>query len=160
MTRNEGGYSRAKAFLEQVQTAQKRVETLEERIGCIGMMLGIKTPRLTDVKVKSSPDLQKNERLIVMKADLEWEKAEAEAEARRIRADAEVMIGRISDPRSQKVMILYYLYGKKLAETAEECDYSKRQIIRLRDAGLEELENLLQSLNEKVVIAMHQNEPA
>ena len=80
-------------------------------------------------------------------------------EARRIRADAEVMIGRISDPRSQKVMILYYLDGKKLAETAEECDYSKRQIIRLRNVGLEELENLLQSTNEKVVNAKHQNEP-
>ena len=143
MTRNEGGYSRAKAFLEQVQTAQKRVETLEERIGCIGMMLGIKTPRLTDVKVKSSPDLQKNERLIVMKADLEREKAEAEAEAQRIRADAEVMIGMVSNPDAQTVLIRHYLDGMSLREIGREIKYSDTQALRFRNLGLEELEGML-----------------
>ena len=147
MTRNEGGYSRAKAFLEQVQTAQKRVETLEERIGCIGMMLGIKTPRLTDVKVKSSPDLQKNERLIVMKADLEREKAEAEAEAQRIRADAEVMIGMVSNPDAQTVLIRHYLDGMSLREIGREIKYSDTQALRFRNLGLEELEGMLAEQN-------------
>ena len=144
MTRNEGGYSRAKAFLEQVQTAQKRVETLEERIGCIGMMLGVKTPRLTDVKVKSSPDLQKNERLIVMKADLEREKAEAEAEARRIRADAEVMIGMVSNPDAQTVLIRHYLDGLNWSKTAAEVGYSRIQVYRFMNQGYEEIEAMLE----------------
>ena len=147
MTRNETGYPRAKAFLEQVQTAQKRVETLEERIGCIGMMLGIKTPRLTDVKVKSSPDLQKNERLLAMKVDLEREKAEAEAEARRIRADAEVMIGMVSNPDAQTVLIRHYLDGMSLREIGREIKYSDTQALRFRNLGLEELEGMLAEQN-------------
>ena len=140
---NERDFPRAKAFLEQFLAVQKRVQTLGERIACIDMMLGVRTPELTDVKVKSSPDLQKNERLIAMKADLEREKEEAKAEMNRIRGEVEVMIGKISDPVAEEVLIRYYLDGTSLKKVGNIIKYSETQTRRLRDIGLEELEHTL-----------------
>ena len=140
---NERDFPRAKAFLEQFLAVQKRVQTLVERIACIDLMLGVRTPELTDVKVKSSPDLQKNERLIAMKADLEREKKEAEAEMKRIRGELEVMIGKISDPVAEEVLIHYYLDGMNLKKIGIAIKYSETQTRRFRDIGLEELENVL-----------------
>ena len=143
--RNERDFPRAKAFLERLRTAQKRVKTLEERIACIGMMLGAQTTELTDVKVCASPDPHKNERLMAMRVDLEREKEEAEAEARRIREDAEVMIGKISNPDAQKVLIHHYLDGLNWSETAAKVGYSRIQVYRLMNQGYDGIEAMLEA---------------
>ena len=68
-------------------------------------------------------------------------------EARRIRADAEVMIGMVSNPDAQTVLIRHYLDGMSLRKIGREIKYSDTQALRFRNLGLEELEGMLAEQN-------------
>ena len=74
---------------------------------------------------------------------LEREIAEEEERVQEIRMEIGMMICKLTEPKSQRVMLLYLLEKKSWNEIAIKMKYSVMQIFRFRYAGYAELESIL-----------------
>jgi len=136
-------YPMAQEYLGQARNAERSVERMRERLINLRMLLTDTSVHLTDMPHSDSPDLQKHESLHAEIDEMEREIAVAEKAAQEIRTEIGLAICKISDPLSQRVMILHYLQNMSWRETASEMKFSQTQIYRFRDAGYEELERIL-----------------
>ena len=55
------------------------------------------------------------------------------------------MICKVSDPRSQKVLMMYYLDHLNWKDIAEKIMFSESQIHRFKKEGLTEIEKMIQN---------------
>ena len=76
--------------------------------------------------------------------ELEREISAAEVSANATRQEVGSTLARMEDPVLQRTLILYFLKGKRWTEVADKIGFSIAQTFRYRDAGLAELEKLLQ----------------
>ena len=142
-------YPLAKAFLERVREAERKVSSLEMRIENLRMLLTGRTVQLSDMPHSDSPDQEKMATLFADIDELEREKAQAEAEAEAIRIEVGRMICRLSDPLAQKVLMLHYLEHLNWRAVTEKSHLCISQVYQHRNQGYAELEK---SLTEHVDI--------
>ena len=143
--KNMTAYPTACEYLGRVRQADRRVEWLRERAANMRMLLTDTSVHLTDMPHSDSPDLQKHETLHAEIDELEREIAAAEKATQEVRVEIGITISRMTDPISQRIMILYYLQNKSWQEAAQEIRYSKAQTFRYRDEGYAELEEMLKA---------------
>ena len=139
----KSGYPMACEYLSRVRESERNVERMKERVLNLRMLLTDTSVHLTDMPHSDSPDLQKHETLHAEIDALEREIENAEATAVDIRLDVGRTVCRLSDPMSQRVLLLHYLEGMKWKEVAEKIRYSVPRVYQLRDAGIQELDQML-----------------
>ena len=137
-------YPAACAYLGRVRDAERHVERLLERVANMRMLLTDTSVHLTDMPHSDSPDLQKYETLHAEIDEMEREIAAAEIAKQETISEVSRTLIRLQDPLGQRALILYYLEKKRWTEVAEKMQFSIAQTYRFRDAGLAELEELLQ----------------
>ena len=138
-------YPVACEYLGRARDAERNVQRMRERLINLRMLLTDTSVHLTDMPHSDSPDLQKHETLHAEIDALEREIAAAEKTVVAVRTDIGITISRMSDPISQRIMILYYLQNMSWQEAAQEIRYSKAQTFRYRDEGYAELEKMLKA---------------
>ena len=136
-------YPAACAYLGRVRDAERHVEWLLERVANMRMLLTDTSVHLTDMPHSDSPDPQKHEAIYAAIDALEREITAAEAAAKAARLDVGMTVCRLSDPMSQRVLLLHYLEGMKWKDIADEIRYSIPRVYQLRDEGMQELDQLL-----------------
>jgi len=136
-------YPAARTFLERVRIADRKVEDMTMRIENLRMLLTDRSVHLSDMPRGSSPDQQRMQTVFAEIDELEREKAQAEAEAEVLRIEVGRMICRVSNPYSQKVLMLHYLENKQWSDIGSEVGYGRHQVYRARNAGYAELEKML-----------------
>ena len=141
----KSGYPMACEYLGRVRDAEQNVERMKERVLNLRMLLTDTSVHLTDMPHSDSPDLQKHETLHAEIDEMEREIAAAEIPKQETISEVGMMLTRLQDPLGQRALILYYLEKKRWTEVAEKMQFSIAQTYRFRDAGLAELEVLLQA---------------
>ncbi len=139
----KSGYPTTCEYLGQVRDADRRVEQLRERVMNLRMLTTDISVHYTDMPHSDSPDQQKILTILAQIDEMEREIAEAEASAKATRLDVGMTVCRLKDPSAQKVLLLHYLEGKKWKEVAEEIRYSVPRVYQFRDAGIQELDQIL-----------------
>ena len=135
----------AQEYLGRARNAERNVQRMRERLINLRMLLTDTSVHLTDMPHSDSPDLQKHETLHAEIDALERDIAAAEKATQEVRAEIGITISRMTDPISQRIMILYYLQNMSWQEAAQEIRYSKAQTFRYRDEGYAELEEMLKA---------------
>ena len=136
-------YPAARTFLERVRIADRKVEDMRMRIENLRMLLTDRSVHLSNKPRGSSPDQQRMQTVFAEIDALEREKAQAEAEAEALRIEVGRMICQVSDPHSQKVLMMYYLDHLTWNEISDKVKYSRTQMHRFTEKGYTELENIL-----------------
>ena len=134
----------AKEYLGRARAAMKRVEMLEERKANLQWLCTDTANHLRETPGNHGADLQKNERLIAEIDSVERELEEARREAENIRNEIGIMICRISNPLTQKILMLYYLENKTWNDVAGLIKYGVAQMHRYRESGYVEIEKMLE----------------
>ena len=142
---NKPTYPTACEYLGRIRLADRHVEWLRERVANMKMLLTDTSVHYTDMPHSDSPDLQKHQTIQAEIDEMEREIKAAEAAAADTRLEVGHMVCRISEPKSQKVLLLHYLENKSWRDIANQIKYSPAQTYRFRDAGYAELEELLQT---------------
>jgi len=130
-------------FLKQVKKAEQRVEHLEQRIENLRLLTTDTSVHLSDIPHSPSPDQQKLLTLLANIDELERELKQAKQEALERRLLVGNIICQISDPISQKILILHYLNHRSYSAISKTIGCGLTYIYRLRDVGYAELEELL-----------------
>ena len=141
----KSGYPMACEYLGRVRDADRHVEWLRERKDNLQMLLTDTSVHYTDMPHSDSPDLQKHQTIQAEIDEMEREIAAAEIAKQETISEVGMMLTRLQDPLGQRALILYYLEKKRWTEVAEKMQFSIAQTYRFRDAGLAELEELLQA---------------
>ena len=118
---------------------------MKERVLNLRMLLTDTSVYLTDMPHSDSLDLQKHETLHAEIDEMEREIAAAEIAKQETISEVGMMLTRLQNPLGQRALILYYLEKNRWTEVAEKMQFSIAQTYRFRDAGLAELEVLLQA---------------
>ena len=143
--KNMTAYPTACEYLGRVRQADRRVEWLRERAANMRMLLTDTSVHYSDMPHSDSPDLQKDQTIQAEIDELEREISAAEVSANATRQEVGSTLARMEDPVLQRTLILYFLKGKRWTEVADKIGFSIAQTFRYRDAGLAELEKLLQA---------------
>lgn len=141
----KSGYPLACEYLGRVREAERNVERMKERVLNLRMLLTDTLVHMTDMPHSDSPDLQKHETLHAEIDELEREIAVAEKAKQDVRTEIGMMLTRLKEPLGQRALILYYLEKKRWIEVADKMQFSIAQTYRFRNAGLGELEALLEA---------------
>ncbi len=136
-------YPVAEEYLGRVREAERKVEVLRQRKENLQMLLTDTAAHLKETRNNDSPDPQRNETVHAEIDEAEREIQEAEEARDRIREETGRMICQLSDPVSQKILILYYLKNMSWGEVSRKIGYSRSHTFRYRDAGYAELEELI-----------------
>ena len=136
-------YPAAEDYLGQAREAGRKVELLRQRKEILQLLLTDTAAHLNDVRTSNSPDPQKNETVHAEIDEAEREIQQAEKERDRIHEETGMMICRLSDTISQKILILYYLKNMSWRKVSRRIGYSRSHILRYRNAGCAELEEIL-----------------
>ena len=136
-------YPVACEYLGRVQEAERRVDSLRQRIINLRMLLTDTSAHFTDVPHSGASDLQKHESIQAEIDEMEREIIESEAAARAIRLEVGMTVCRLSDPTGQKVLIHRFIEHKEWKDVAGEIGYGLTRIYKYRDEMLAELERML-----------------
>ena len=143
LAQNETGYPAAREYLGKARKAKRAVEQLEERLANLRMLITDTSSHTTRERTGHDSDQQKMVTLLAEIDCTERDLEEAKKKAEEIRLEVGMMICKLSDPITQKIMILHYLEDKNWNETAYQIHYSKRQVFRFRKTGYEEIQKML-----------------
>ncbi len=138
-------YPLTKKYLGRVWEAQGKEGRLEYRKANLQMMLTDTAVHWSDTPRSSSPDMQRKQTIQAEIDAVEQEIVEARQETEKIREEIGMTICRLSNPLSQRVLILHYLQHMSWRQAAREMQICKATVYRLRDAGYKELEELLKA---------------
>ena len=137
----------AQEYLGRIRKAERHVKWLKERKDNLQMLLTDTSVHYSmDMPHSESPDLQMHETLHAEIDALEREIQEAELEAAEIKLEVGRTVCKLSNPVIQKALLYYYLDGKHWTDVAEKIQFSIAQTYRFRNAGLAELEKMLQTV--------------
>ena len=156
VTNGRKAYPVAKAFLEQVWIAERKVKMLEIRIENLRMLLTGSPIQLSDMPRSDSPDQERMATLYAEIDELEREKVLAEKEQAAIRMEVGHAICQLSDPLAQTVLMKYYLDHLKWNQIVDKAHICLSQVYYHRDWGYAEMEKTL-SENGFPKNPMHQN---
>ena len=141
--RQESRYPHARALLEKVRKAERKVELLRQRVANLRMLTTNTTVRLTGMPRSGSPDQQRLATLLAEIDEKERELQEAEMAALAIRHEAVKSINRISNPLLQQIILLHDLEGKSWNDIPASIGYGRSQAFRCYDSGLAALDRIL-----------------
>lgn len=144
--KNKCEFPKAQKYLDRIRQAEQHVDWLKERADNLRMLLTDTSVHYTDMPHSDSPDLQIHETLHAEIDELEREVQEAELEAAEIKLEVGRTVCKLSNPVIQKALLYYYLDGKHWTDVAEKIQFSIAQTYRFRNAGLAELEKMLQTV--------------
>ena len=132
---NRSEYPLACEYLGQIRAADRHVEWLRDRKMNLQMLLTDTSVHLPDMPHSDSLDLQKHQTIQAEIDEMEREFKEAETAAAATRLEVGRTVCRLSDTKSQKVLLLRYLENMSWWDIASEIKYSPAQTYRFRDAG-------------------------
>ena len=136
-------HEKAHEYLEQVRKAENRVKRLEMRAENLRMLTTDTANHLTATPVGPNPEKDKMGRIMAEVDEIEKRIEAAKEVLQQKREKVSTLISMITDPVSQRCMILHYLENEKWIDVAAILGCSRAHEYRCRMVGYEQLEKLL-----------------
>ncbi len=135
-----GDYPLAERFLSRVRTAQRKLDKLRAKRDNLRLLTTNTSACLTGMPRSDSPDLQRNETLVVEIDELEEKIIEAERKLMQLRVEVGLTICQLEDSLIQAMLIMHYLDGMTWKKIGKQFTYGRTRVYDFRDRGLAQLE--------------------
>ena len=132
-------YQSKKEYLTGYRKACKKIESLKEQLESLREIeRSIKSQQLSDMP-KGSNHHQDLSDLMVKLEDLQAQIADAITDSCKIKLEIEEALWKLDDPEEARVLRFRYIYFMTGREISSTMSYSPRQIWRLHDNGIKNL---------------------
>lgn len=134
----------AKEYLKRIARSEANIKAKKERLAVMReMAIGIGSPEMSDMPKNPNHGTSRLEDSMVRIISLETEIRRDEDRLQAAKTAALDLIGRISNPEYQTVLISRYFRNKTWDEISQEMYYSISWIYRIHGYALEELNGIL-----------------
>lgn len=130
----------AKAYLEQARNINLQIDSKLEQVYALRQLATKASSALSPVPPSGTPNPHRLEETIARMMDMEQEVDEAIDGLVELKADIMKAISRVPDDRERVVLELRYLAFKDWAAIAETLGLHVRQVYRLHEEGLKNIE--------------------
>ena len=128
----------AKEYLLQVSKINERLPVMAERLKRLRSAAEYISPQLDSTKT-TTRNVHAMESAVIRIVELE-ELIHAEYERL---ADASATVGKLTEPKHEKILMLRYFDNKKWVNIADDLQLSERQVRRIHEEAVEALEAVL-----------------
>ncbi len=142
-------YPRATKYLGQIRKQKHLIQELKLRKENMQLLLTDLAAHLSGMPRSDSPDLQREQTRVVELDVLEGEIQEARKNMKALKKEIGARIMLVSDPLSQRALILRYVQCQAYRELGITMAYSPAQARRYLKKGLAEIEAMLSAEEEE-----------